>query len=213
MLIHRLIKLYPFILWAADGGGSGSGDGGSGDGSGNSGGFAGDGSGGQGGSPGDGGQGSGEDGTGDGQPGPVPYDRFKQVNDRAKELETRLAQLEADQKKAKEKELADQQKWQELAEQREKELQTERHQRLRLEVATAKGLPPDLAARLQGDSKEDLEKDADSLLQFMKPASGPGVPPAGPGKPKQPLDLANMSPKQIREKTKGKPLNDLLNNQ
>lgn len=37
---------------------------------------------------------------------------------------------------------------------------------LRAEVASEKGLPPKLAARLQGDTREELEADADELLEF-----------------------------------------------
>lgn len=177
-----LFNRYPLILWDADGGGGGGGE-----------------------PP--------ADPPADppkGDPGPVPYDRFKQVNDRAKELEQRLAKLEADQKTAKEKELADQQKWQELAEQRERELKAERHERLRLEVATAKGLPVDLAARLQGEDKVALEMDADNLLKFMKPSEGPGVPPAGKGGSQKPADFSKMTPEEIRKAVKDKSLADVL---
>ncbi len=44
---------------------------------------------------------------------------------------------------------------------------------IRLEVATAKGLTPAQAKRLAGDSREDLEKDADELLEAFG-----GKPPA-----------------------------------
>lgn len=44
---------------------------------------------------------------------------------------------------------------------------------LRSEVATEKGLPPALAARLTGATKEELEADADQLLTLVgKPAAG-----------------------------------------
>jgi hypothetical protein len=58
-------------------------------------------------------------------PGPVPYDRFKEVNEKSKELEKRLAQYEQEktaaqkaQEEADSKRLEEQQKWQELAEKR-----------------------------------------------------------------------------------------------
>lgn len=41
---------------------------------------------------------------------------------------------------------------------------------LRAEVAQAKGLTPAQAKRLQGATKEELEADADELLQAFKPA-------------------------------------------
>jgi hypothetical protein len=42
----------------------------------------------------------------------------------------------------------------------------------RLEVAAAKGLSPSLAARLVGQTREELEADADELLKVVKPAAG-----------------------------------------
>lgn len=59
------------------------------------------------------------------------------------------------------------QKAQERAERLDQELAAERSGRLRLEVATAKGLPPELAARLQGGTKEELEADADALISLL----------------------------------------------
>lgn len=133
------------------------------------------------------------------QPGPVPYERFKAVNEKNKELETRLAKVEETEKKRQETQLAEQEKWKELAEKREQELQAERTERLRLQVATSKGLPVDLAGRLTGSTEQELSEDADRLLQFIKPASGPGVPPSGG--PRQParMNLADMSPDEIRK--------------
>lgn len=59
-------------------------------------------------------------------PGPVPYDRFKAVNDEAKQLKARISELEKaetertkEQDAAEKKRLKEQQKWQELAEQHE----------------------------------------------------------------------------------------------
>ena len=60
--------------------------------------------------------------SGDSSPGPIPYDRFKEVNDRAKVYETRLAELEklnTDREAAEEtkrtERLKEQEKFQELA--------------------------------------------------------------------------------------------------
>ena len=50
----------------------------------------------------------------------------------------------------------------------------------RLEVAQAKGIPPSLAARLVGDSREELEADADELAAQLRPQGGqPGAGGAG----------------------------------
>lgn len=137
------------------------------------------------------------------EPGPVPYERFKEVNETAKQLQARLAKYEADQKAAKDKELADQQKWQKLYEEREAELRNERTTNLKMKVALAKGLPAALIDRLRGDDEESLGKDADALLELLKPAAaespkGPGIPPSRGSQPAR-LDLSRMTPEEIRK--------------
>jgi len=102
--------------------------------------------------------------------------------------------------KAEEQRLADEKKFQELAEKRAKELDTikaelaaERLTRLRGEVAAAAGLPATLAERLRGTSKEELEADAKELKKLIPAtatATAPGAP-SGPnrdGKSKTPDD-------------------------
>jgi hypothetical protein len=74
----------------------------------------------------------------------------------------------------------------------------ERLGRLRLEVATAAGLTPEQAARLQGSSREELAADAEALKALF-----PSAEPAGPRRPvpdptqgaRGPVDLSS----QIRE--------------
>lgn len=134
-----------------------------------------------------------------GQPGPVPYDRFQQVTQERKELKVRLGQLEKAEKERADTEAKEQGKWQDLYNQREADLKTERLERLRLEVAIAKELPAGMAERLKGDDREALEKDADGLLAFVKPSEGPGVPPAGGRQQPNLQNLANMSPEEVRK--------------
>ena len=143
-------------------------------------------------------------------PGPVPYDRFKEVNDALKETQKRLAKIEADQKKASDDQAAKQGEWEKLAKEREAELKAEKLARLRLEVAGKKGIPVDLVDRLKGETSEEMEADADSLLAFLKPKEGPGVPPP----PKRPgaaatLDFSKMTPDEIRKAVRGKPISEL----
>lgn len=142
-------------------------------------------------------------------PGPVPYERFKEVNDQLKTFQDQLAQLQAAQKLANEQKLADEKKWQELAEARAKEIDPLKLENLRLRVAMEKGLPTDLIDRLQGKTQEELAADADKLLQFVKPASGPGVPPAGRGGSPAPVDFSKMSPEEIRKAVKGKAIGEV----
>lgn len=126
----------------------------------------------------------------------VPYTRFKQVNDELKTLKQQIATLtgEKEQQSSAAKTLE-----QRLAS-LESALQTERAAKERLEVATTKKLPPELAGRLQGATREELEADADRLLAFIKPATGPGVPPPGSGsRPPAGFDMVGKSPAEIRE--------------
>jgi hypothetical protein len=59
------------------------------------------------------------------------------------------------------------------------ENEKERLGRLRLEVATASGLTPEQAARLQGSTREELAADAAALLELFPAAQEP----AGPRRP------------------------------
>ena len=135
----------------------------------------------------------------DGQPGPVSYERFKKVNERLKSLETAEAQRIADAKAASDAQLAEQQKWQELAESREKELKAERITNTRQRIAMLKGVPAELIDRLQGGTEEEIAADADRLMQYIKPSTGPGVPPANRGGSTAPTDISKMTPSEIRK--------------
>lgn len=143
------------------------------------------------------------------QPGPVPYERFKQVNDQFAAMKAEFEQLKAAQKTAAEKEAEKQGEWEKLAKEREAELKAERLRATRLEVVAEKRLPAELAGRLQGESKEDMLKDADALLKFMAPAQGsnegPGVPPGSSsgGRAGTP-DFSKMTPEEVRKHVAGK---------
>lgn len=105
-----------------------------------------------------------------------------------KELEKRLADLETAQHSREEAELADQQKWQELADKRAKELDAIRAQlegqrietaRLRIAAEFGLNVPIDdgetLADRLRGTTEEELRADAAKLAKWftsLKPATG-----------------------------------------
>jgi hypothetical protein len=60
----------------------------------------------------------------------------------------------------------------------------ERLGRIRLEVATSRGLTPAQAARLQGNTAEELEADADALLALF-PQTTPEAPKGPRGDPAQ----------------------------
>lgn len=68
---------------------------------------------------------------------------------------------------------------------------------LRSEVAAAKNLPPKLADRLTGETVEEIEADADSLLEDLGPISVE-TPPPGDGGARTPVPPKDLDD-QIRE--------------
>ncbi len=54
---------------------------------------------------------------------------------------------------------------------------------LKGKVASAHGIPLELSSRLVGETKEDLEKDAESFASFMSPKTAPPLRSNDPGAP------------------------------
>lgn len=94
----------------------------------------------------------------------IPYARFKEVNDKKKELETQLAQLTSKLTQA-EKERDD---FKKLADDTKIEVTRE-------SIANKYKLPPELAKRLVGATEEELEADAKVLAKLVDTTT-PGVP-------------------------------------
>jgi len=69
----------------------------------------------------------------------------------------------------------------ERAERAERDLEQTRAAALRMEVASAKGLPAALAARLAGSTREEVEADAESLLAEIRANRPTSPPPAAAG--------------------------------
>lgn len=134
----------------------------------------------------------------DPEPKTVPYDRFKEVNDAKLTAEAELQKIKDAQKAADEKKLQEENKWKELYETKDKEVKAKELENLRLRVATEKGVPVNLIDRLVGATKEELEADADKLLEFVKPGS-PGNPPHNKGGSTTRLDIKTMTPEEIRK--------------
>ena len=88
---------------------------------------------------------------------------LRKANKEAETLRLRLQEFE-DRDKTEAQKLADRA---EAAEKRAVELETKA---MRLEVASEKGLTPAQAKRLVGTTREELEADADELLETFKPA-------------------------------------------
>lgn len=76
----------------------------------------------------------------------------------------------------------------------ERQLAEERQARWRVEVAAERGLPPALADRLRGSTREELAADADALLVLIPAApatpAGPRIPAPDPTQgPRGPVDI------------------------
>lgn len=89
---------------------------------------------------------------------------LRKANKEAETLRLKLQEFE-DRDKSEAQKLSERA---EAAEKRATELETHA---LRLEVAAEKGLSPAQAKRLVGSTREELETDADELLETFKPAS------------------------------------------
>ena len=130
---------------------------------------------------------------------PVPYERFKEVNEKYKALEAQVKEFQEIQKAAEENRLKEQNDFKTLFEKTEAELKRERTNNMKMRVASSKGLPVDLVNRIQGETEEDIAKDVDSLLAFMKKETPGGVNPPPKGGSSSNFDFASASPQQIRE--------------
>lgn len=118
------------------------------------------------------------------QEGAEPFDaeraaaKIKKANDEARNLRSRLKELEPlaqEAERLREANKTEQQKLADRAEAAEKRAQELESRALRLEVASEKGLNAAQAKRLVGSTREELEADADELLATFKPAE-PSVP-------------------------------------
>lgn len=128
-------------------------------------------------------------------PDPVPYDRFKAVNDENKTLKDQLAALQAKEEAGK----TDLEKLTERLTALEGDLTKERQQNLKMQVAQEKGIPPNLVNRLQGSTREELEADAATLAGYLKAPESPGVRTIPRGGQATTFDLAGKSPEEIRK--------------
>ncbi len=136
------------------------------------------------------------------KPDPIPYDRFKEVNDENRKMATKIKALEDEDEKRKADDAKEQGKFEELyAEEKSKRKEMERDN-IRKDVALEKGLPSDFVKRLQGETKEELEADADKLLEMIEDAKkgGKGIKDGDSKKSdSENLDIDNMSPEEIRK--------------
>ena len=135
-------------------------------------------------------------------PGPVPYDRFQEVNDKNKDLAAQLKTLEESDEKRKTEDAEKQGKFEELWNEEKGKRETAQLDLLRNQVAMEKGLPKSFVDRLQGDDREAIAKDADAILEMIEDSKkgNKGIPDITDRRAtSELLNLANMTPKEIRE--------------
>jgi beta-glucosidase-like glycosyl hydrolase len=96
-------------------------------------------------------------------------DRQKQE---AKAAKQRAAELEAKVREFEDRDKTEQQKLEEKATTAEQRAAAAEMKALRFEIAAAKGVPLSQAHRLQGATRDELEKDAEAFLQDVKPSTG-----------------------------------------
>lgn len=103
--------------------------------------------------------------------------KLREIEKQYKKEQKEFERLKADEAKRKEAEMSEAEKLKARADQLEAELKSERSARLKLKVAAKYQLPDALAARLQGDTEEELEADAKGLAELLPKQSEPKKAP------------------------------------
>ncbi len=106
----------------------------------------------------------------------------------------KLAALEKAEEERRQAELTDLQKAQDKAAKAEAELQATKLAIVRRDVAAKVGLPAVLADRLKGETAEEIEADANALLETLPKSEKkvPSINPTNPGGATQPETLAQQ---------------------
>lgn len=127
----------------------------------------------------------------------VPYSRFKEILDANKALTGERDQFAT--------------QLTEITQERDglkDQLGSREKENIRLRVALEKGLPIELASRLQGEDAEAIGADADNLLGIIAEKSKPkksSVPPLQSSGEQNKFDISKATPDEIREaRKKGK---------
>ena len=140
-----------------------------------------------------------EDGDPKDPPKMIPYERFSEVNKKLRDLEAAEEKRIADEKAKKQKKLEDEKEFKTLYEDTVAEFDDFKKENLRIKVAYKKGLPEEAINRLVGETEEELEADAEKLLEILNVEPKKGVPPRNrKGNPKV-LDVKSMTPEEIRK--------------
>ena len=99
---------------------------------------------------------------------------------RADEAERKLAELERERMTDAEKVVAERDDWRKKYEEQAAQLAARDLDLLRRDVASEKGIPAQLARRLDGTTREELETDADALKSLLPDPGAPRTPKPDP---------------------------------
>ena len=112
----------------------------------------------------------------------IPKSRFDAINDELKQLKKLASDAERQRERAEAERLKEQGEYQKLFEKAQADLEAERTRAralelagMRRDVAAKFQLPDGLAKRLQGETLEDLEKDAQDLLASIPKPAAPNI--------------------------------------
>ncbi len=94
-------------------------------------------------------------------------DYIKRLRDESAARRNRVKELEGEVQKLNDAGKSEEERKEQALKDAERDRDATAAQLLRFEVAADKGLPPKMAGRLQGSSKEELEKDADDLMKEL----------------------------------------------
>ena len=106
---------------------------------------------------------------GDNPLGPAGEKALEAFKARARKAESEAKELAARVKEYEERDLSEQERLAKAAEEAKVAAESAEAENLRLRIAVEKGLPLDLADRMVGKTREELEADADQLAGFIKP--------------------------------------------
>lgn len=93
--------------------------------------------------------------------------KLREIEKQYKKEKQELERLKADEQKRKEAEMTEAEKVKARADELEAELKRERVKGMRLQVVSKYNLPDTLANRLQGETMEELEADAEQLAKLI----------------------------------------------
>lgn len=93
--------------------------------------------------------------------------KLRETESKFKKMTREMERIQEEERKRKEAEMTDVEKYKAKAEELENALKLERTEKMRLKVSSKYQLPEKLAARLQGETEEEMEADAAELAKLL----------------------------------------------